>query len=327
MNKRLISFALAIFCLVFAPSALAASSSAQLEVSHPDKAGDGEAFAVFIAAGPEISSVRAHWRGKELDVPLEPGGDKKRRAGQFLLSVPLDCPDEDFLLEIMAYSGKNETAASFRRVEKPGRLSAAGASAAASAAPYKAHIKVTRRAYPVQELGVEPKYVDPPEEMTERIEKERKEMKSALEGVMPQRLWGGTTPMLKRPVPGTVSSPYGVRRVFNGQPRDPHKGLDLRGATGVKIQACAEGVVVLAADYYYAGKIVVLEHGLGVKTVYMHMSALNVKKGDRVKAGEIVGLVGKTGRVTGPHLHLALYVLGEYVNPEPFIPAPAKKKK
>jgi len=120
---------------------------------------------------------------------------------------------------------------------------------------------------------------------------------------------------LMRPVPGDVSSAYGLRRFFNGLERNPHRGLDLRAALGDPVRAAAPGQIALAADHYYGGNSVFLDHGLGVFTVYMHLDEIKVRQGDMIEAGQVVGLAGQTGRVTGPHLHLGLYVLDLAVDP------------
>ncbi len=124
---------------------------------------------------------------------------------------------------------------------------------------------------------------------------------------------------LLRPVPGRITSLYGLRRVFNKQPRNPHKGLDFRTAQGDPIAAVEAGTVVLTGDFYYAGKFVVLDHGLGLVSVSMHMSEILAQKGQHVKRGDRIGLVGSTGRVTGPHLHLSMSVLGQSVDALPLI--------
>jgi len=120
---------------------------------------------------------------------------------------------------------------------------------------------------------------------------------------------------LIRPVPGEVSSAYGLKRYFNDQARNPHRGLDLRAALGDPVQAVAPGQIMLVADHYYGGRSVFLDHGLGVYSVYMHLSEITVRQGEMVEAGQVIGRAGQSGRVTGPHLHLGLYVLDLAVDP------------
>ena len=129
-----------------------------------------------------------------------------------------------------------------------------------------------------------------------------------------RRLW--TTPP-ERPVAGIVTSPYGFRRFFNGVPRNPHAGADFRAATGTPIRAMFAGRVVLTGNHFFAGGSIYIDSGNGVITEYFHLSEINVRAGDQVTKGQVIGLAGATGRVTGPHLHLGLNLAGQHVDPVP----------
>jgi murein DD-endopeptidase MepM/ murein hydrolase activator NlpD len=249
----------------------------------PASIGDGEAFPVtFAAEGAKALTVS--WRGKS----VSPGrqGDSSGPF-QVLLPVPLDEQAKSLPLALTVQWDDG-------RAER-----------------FAAVIPVVKRAYPVQRLRVDQKFVTPPPEVREKIRRDREEMRAAISGVSPWRRW--TLPLL-RPVPGEVTSLYGSRRVFNGQPKSPHKGVDFDAKEGDPVAAVEGGVVVLAADHYYGGKTVVIDHGLGVFSAYLHLSAFTVSPGQNVARGDTVGQIGSTGRVTGPHLHLSLYVLGESVN-------------
>ena len=121
------------------------------------------------------------------------------------------------------------------------------------------------------------------------------------------------------PVPGIVTSPFGKQRFVNGLPRSAHLALDLRGSVGTPIVAPLKGKVVLIGDYFYTGLTLILDHGHGLFSSYAHMSEIKVKLGDLVEQSNEIGLVGATGRVTGPHLHWTVYFDGNKVNPESLI--------
>ncbi|MCW8953935.1 MAG: M23 family metallopeptidase [Sulfurimonas sp.] len=117
------------------------------------------------------------------------------------------------------------------------------------------------------------------------------------------------------PLDSTITSDFGKARVFNGTLKSYHSGTDFRAAVGTSLTACNDGIVVLAKDRFYAGGSVIIDHGQGIYSGYYHMSKLDVKEGNEVKQGDIIGLSGDTGRVTGPHLHFSFRVGGEQVDP------------
>lgn len=117
------------------------------------------------------------------------------------------------------------------------------------------------------------------------------------------------------PLSGPISSPFGLKRFYNEQPRRPHGGIDIAASEGTLIRAPADGVVIETGDYFFNGNCVFIEHGLGLQTFYAHMSRIDVEPGDRISQGQILGAVGQTGRVTGPHLHWSVGLNGTWVNP------------
>lgn len=117
------------------------------------------------------------------------------------------------------------------------------------------------------------------------------------------------------PLAGPVSSPFGLRRFYNDQPRRAHGGIDIAASEGTPIKAPADGVVIDTGDYFFNGNSVFIEHGLGLQTFYAHMSRIDVSPGQRITQGQTIGAVGQTGRVTGPHLHWSVGLNGTWVNP------------
>lgn len=164
----------------------------------------------------------------------------------------------------------------------------------------RAELQLLAKSFPLSELKVESKYVHPPKEVQARIEREQALLAKvyARRSPLPEAPFSWV-----RPVAGEPTSVFGARRVFNGEKRAPHSGLDLRAPTGTPVLAAGTGTVALAQDLYYSGLTVILDHGGGLFTVYAHLSRLDVKEGSLAAPGERVGLSGATGRVTGPHLH------------------------
>ncbi len=120
---------------------------------------------------------------------------------------------------------------------------------------------------------------------------------------------------LIQPVEGRFSSPFGLRRFFNKQPRNPHKGLDIAAPTGTPIKAAGDAIVINTGDYFFNGNTVFLDHGQGMITMYCHMNSIDVEEGQNVSQGDFIGTVGETGRVTGPHLHWSIILNNSMVDP------------
>lgn len=172
-------------------------------------------------------------------------------------------------------------------------------------------IFVRERTYPAARLSVSPRFTSPPASVQARIERERRLVSRTLDRRTPEWL---LTDDVRWPRPSQVTSPFGQRRVFNGELQSRHWGVDLRGRQGEPVRAAARGRAALVRDLYFAGRAVYLDHGRGVYTGYFHLSRAEVQEGDLVEPGQVIGQVGSSGRVTGPHLHWALYVNGIHVD-------------
>lgn len=184
--------------------------------------------------------------------------------------------------------------------------------AAGETAEQTYELSVEPKEFPTRRLTVNPNFVNPPPEVIERIQREAAQMADIFETASNERLWSGG---FARPVPGESTSSFGRRSVFNGEPRSPHSGTDFRAPRGTPIEAPNRGVVVLAQDLYFSGNCVILDHGWGLYSFFAHLSAIDVAVGDEVEAGMVVGKVGATGRVTGPHLHWTVRLNNARVDP------------
>jgi murein DD-endopeptidase MepM/ murein hydrolase activator NlpD len=183
-------------------------------------------------------------------------------------------------------------------------------------------VRVQAKAYQEQHLTIADKRkVNPNPDDERRIAREQIRKANA------RKHWRDATPMVEFiwPISGEISSIFGLRRFFNEQERSPHNGLDIAAAEGTPIKATADGVVIDSGDFFFSGNIIYLDHGQGIISLYAHLSRIDVRPGDRVHQGEIIGHVGSTGRVTGPHLHFAVYANQTLVDPLFLLPAkPAK---
>ncbi|HUV14267.1 MAG TPA: M23 family metallopeptidase [Acidobacteriota bacterium] len=176
----------------------------------------------------------------------------------------------------------------------------------------KYQITILDKQFPTRQLSVDSKYVSPPQDELDRIAQESQRVSRIFATTTPERFWRG--PFL-RPVPGEARSSFGKRSVYNGQPRSPHTGTDFKATKGAPIKAPNNGRVVLVKDLYFAGNTVIIDHGLGLYSYFAHLSEFRVEEGETVKTGQVIGLVGATGRVTGPHLHWTVRLSKARVDP------------
>ena len=177
--------------------------------------------------------------------------------------------------------------------------------------------------YATQQLKVPPSQVNLSSEDEERVAAEQKKVRAALDSFTPA---APSTLRLEQPVPGRRSSSFGLRRMFNGESRNPHSGMDIAAPTGTPIKAPLAGRVVDVGTYFFNGNNVIVDHGQGLLTMYCHLSKIRVEVGQELKRGEVLGDVGATGRVTGPHLHWGVSLNGAMVDPALFLPPPPPKK-
>jgi murein DD-endopeptidase MepM/ murein hydrolase activator NlpD len=173
-------------------------------------------------------------------------------------------------------------------------------------------ITVHAARYKTSRLTVPQKYVSPDPETLKRIEAEQQIKHAAFAHTATAPQWSGN---FVAPLPTEMSEAYGTSRTFNGKLASVHRGMDFHAPIGTPVHASNAGEVVLARELFYEGNCVIIDHGLGFMTMYMHLSQFEVKEGDKVEKDQVIGLSGSTGRVTGPHLHMSVRWSGEYLDP------------
>ncbi len=174
------------------------------------------------------------------------------------------------------------------------------------------HVPVGQVRFPLSRLSVDPDFLDPNPQIRARIARERALKHELFNRIIAQPLWEGP---FRAPLQAPISEAFGTRRTFNGKRRGLHHGVDYDAQMGTHVAALNSGKVVLARNLFFEGNCVVLDHGHGLMTLYLHLSAFKVQEGALVKRGQLIGLSGDTGRVTGPHLHAAARWQGVYIDP------------
>jgi murein DD-endopeptidase MepM/ murein hydrolase activator NlpD len=178
---------------------------------------------------------------------------------------------------------------------------------------FEKKIRIEHQRYPRVLLKVPGRYTAPSPEDQREIAEDKEIKAEAFKTVSPVREWKGS---FAPPVNAEISDVFGVERIFNGSVQSTHQGLDFRVPTGTLVAAANSGHVILARPLFFEGNCIVIDHGQGLLTLYLHLSKVSVKEGDDVTQGQPIGLSGGTGRATGPHLHLAVRWQGVYLNPQ-----------
>jgi murein DD-endopeptidase MepM/ murein hydrolase activator NlpD len=260
--------------LLAASGSLAASPRIEARAFARELA-PGEVVRFEVVTDDDIRSLRGKFQGATLAFSRAP----QSAAGGAWIAwgvIPLNAPPGPSVYKLIA------TRADGSSVTRGGELS------------------IAAKSFPEQRLTVESKFVNPPKAEAARIEREKKKLDA---------IYARRTPLpppatsFVRPVPGDPTSEFGTRRIFNGEPRAPHAGIDLHADTGTPVHVAGPGKIAYAGDLYFSGGTVIVDHGGGLFTVYAHLSKIEAKDGATVRAGDVIGLSGATGRVTGPHLH------------------------
>ncbi len=191
-------------------------------------------------------------------------------------------------------------------------LGLTGTSSKATQLTYEQKLTVGKAKYPSVAVKVAKKFIEPDPQQLKEIDQDKTIKEDAFKHFDPDRLWAGD---FRPPVNASVSDVFGTGRTFNGKVQSRHQGLDYAVPSGTPVAAVNRGTVLLARPLYFKGNCVVIDHGQGLLSLYMHMSEFKVKEGQQVARGQELGLSGGTGRATGPHLHIAVRWQGTYLNP------------
>ncbi len=275
------------------------------------------AVAVFLAVLVSAAPVQAH---DVLSVRWEP---RVVRQGDLTMVVVRGLPDAGTVegslagqsLVFFPYADGYAALAGIDLEARPGaatwRIGALGAGSRPITA--SGRLTIRPRRFPVQRLTLPRELVELDAATLKRVEEESKRLGTLYATITPERLWRGR---FTKPV-GVADSGegFGARRIINGRPRAPHAGLDYSADAGTPVVAANAGRVALVAEYFFPGRLVVIDHGLGLYTLYFHLERVDVAQGDRVERGQPMGTVGATGRATGPHLHFAAHLRQARVDP------------
>lgn len=270
---------------LMAKDAASCDDGIKLQLSAPESS-QGSLLLVEVKSEKQLSEVKGDWDGRSVPFWPEEGGEAVQKG---LVGVDLEKAPGEYELKVTGQAASGEKVSCSAKLE------------------------VKEGKFPTEKLTVGKQFVEPSAEQIKRANEERQKLRDIFDRVTPERLWDGK---FRIPLEGvTTGSNFGKRRILNGNPGSPHSGTDFPAPTGTPVHAAQRGRVVLAEELFFAGNTVVVDHGLGVYTFYGHLSEIGVKVGDALEAGAVLGKVGATGRVTGPHLHWGLTVERARVNP------------
>jgi len=268
-----------------------APRAALVVTSEPEAIVNGSPCMFRVKSRRALRSLSGEWQGRSVYFNF----DERDRAWYGFAGVAVD-----------AVAGRS-------------RLTLEAITASGGRFSYVHPVRVELALYNTTALSVASQYTEPDLETLARIEEEQGLKKVAFAAVTPYRLWSGN---FEAPVDSRTTGEFGSRRTFNHKVQSVHLGLDFRAETGTPVGAMNSGVVILAREMFYEGGFVVIDHGQGLSTLYMHLSEINVREGDSVEKRQIIGLSGGTGRATAPHLHVGVRWQGIYLDPAVLLTLP-----
>ena len=245
---------------------------------------DGAPVAFDVTPPVELTRLSAKWLGHQVWFSYDPAG----KAWYAIAGISLETHPGTYALEL------------------------SGTTSQAATISFTRQITVRAAKYPSIKVTVAKRFTEPNKAELERIHQDKTVKQDVFQHTNPEREWSGK---FLAPVVAPVSDAFGTRRTFNGKVQSMHQGLDYGVPTGTPVSAANAGIVLLAGPLYFEGNCVVLDHGQGLLTLYLHLSEIKVKQGERIAAGQEIGRSGGTGRATGPHLHFAVRWQGVYLNP------------
>lgn len=254
--------------------------------AYPRRVVNGGPVLFRVSTSAHIESLSAKWLGHQLAFTF----DRPSKTWFVLAGVSFETAPGKYPLEL---SGVRKTGDPLEFTQK---------------------FAVTAASYPKirAKLTVQGKFTEPSPEQLRQIDADQKVKQDYLGRITPVREWDGN---FTAPARAEISDVYGSQRIFNGKAQRPHYGLDFRVPTGTPVDAMNQGTVLLARPLYFEGNCVVIDHGQGLLTLYLHLSEIDVKEGESVARNQQIGLSGGTGRATGPHLHVAVRWQGTYLDP------------
>jgi len=287
IRERLVDpVALVVFVLLSLSANLSAATAAHWIVGNqPTRLVNGTPVLFRVTTPTPVRTLSGNWLGHEIAFSF----DASHKSWFALAGISLETKPGAYPIQLHAETLAGE------------------------AISFEKEIRVERQRYPRVLLKVPGRYTAPSAEEQRQIEQDKETKAEAFKTLSPGREWKGS---FAPPVNAEISDVFGVERVFNGSVQSTHQGLDFRVSSGTSVAAVNSGRIILARSLFFEGNCVVIDHGQGLLTLYLHLSKFLIKEGDDVKKGQAIGLSGGTGRATGPHLHLAVRWQGVYLDPQ-----------